>query len=745
MGRLTAITKQEYLKEHLIDGVLVVGDTPMKLGIKMSSYYIKPADIDLRTITDRRIQEGIAIAYISVQKNLNAGMQAKVMRDFISGLTEEIRGSYVLFMNTLKNVQDHCGTEFKIYRTWYRHILEAELVGITSDEAEETYYQHCHENRIIDTYGVTTVLHRKALLNENSRSKQNYFHDVSWLNDEISKGIATFVYETVKSKALTQEQVDVAVKSFVKLKDEVPEYAQKNLLTLVTWLIENHPNITFTERFTVFLKDYLSQEDVLMSTDLDGWKFEWFDNYMHGDRMYFNHSHIIKFGGIEDGKTKYLCKKYIYYLITATDRACNTISDIARIAVDFFSEMDVSIEEIDTNIALSYAEETFNDKYENNGDKKLSMGYVATIVSRLCDAFNYFVAHEFLEENPFFYVKQQFKQGTREIYKRKPLSSFVLSQIFKVLFEHDNFEEVLIFLLMFDTGLRVIDATRIRRADLVVNGRTERGSFKIENAELYYYNHKFVHESVVFVSTYIAMLLDAHRSRTSPKSKYLFTQKRYPDKPISSYVFRRHMQAFFEKKHIVNEDGTPFRFLPHELRHTVACRMYAYGVGIQAISQQLDHQSIEMTWHYLNTLDATVYEKNLKFLDANGHRIEFSDGLIGEFGGKYNVAQALDKLNGAILPNGICKRPAALGGCENYCCCINLGCPNFVTDKNSLPVHEQQYEAEKQIAYDPERSEPERQTALYNMQKLAVIIEQLKVPATNDNGGNSNEQRQRLS
>lgn len=718
--RLTSQAKDQYLATHLINDCILVGDMA-----KADTFYSrKPIDLDVSTVGDERIKKVLTLACRPLFSLKSAGQYFEAIRLFIATMPECTRNDYPKFVRELIHATAGDENRSKFYRTWYRNMLIAELLGIPGSEARNAYINHCVDHKILDVFGPVYLLNKKCELSDSILNRNMCFHDVSWLTDEMIVMIAEFIFDSVKNDAYPQAILNTIVRDFVKYREDCPVEAQGDLASFFNWLVEKHPRSHFTIGFSEYNKNFLAQENTLLK--MDTWRVEWFPNR---DKLKVETAcHMVHFGGIEDEKSRYYCKKYFLYLFSVTDKSERSISSELIYVLKFFREVNKAVDEIDTDTILNYASDLYAEKYDQTGSSGKAQVYVANVMRILSHTFDYFVAHEYIEMNHFHYVRAQYKaDATKPARPRKPISPYVLNQIFKVLYNCECYEEILIFLVMFDTGLRVSDAVSLRRSDLVVHGKTVNGAFRIEGAELHYYNHKFNHEAVVFMSSTVAMLLDAHRTRTSGNSFFMFPSKSFYDHHISSRTFREDMQEFFRQNNITNEDGTPFSFIPHELRHTCACRLYALGVPVAAISQQLDHQSVDMTIRYVDTLEAKTFSKNQSYVDSHGNNTTLKGGLLGNFGDISNISKALDKLNASILPNGYCRRPNALGACENYCACINMNCPHFFTDESSLRVHEQQYEANRKIADDPTRSLPERETARHDMETLEKIIRAIRM------------------
>ncbi|MDX8419023.1 site-specific integrase [Stecheria sp. CLA-KB-P133] len=583
-----------------------------------------------------------------------------------------------------------------------------------------SFSSHCAEYKMLDLLGACILLNRERDLDSARNNALRMFIDVSYMPENLIRLLAEYIYTMLETGKYSYLNLR---KGLVKLFSHgpIPDSAMKNAVSLTDWLNYAHQTSGIARTFTNYVTAGSPRPSNLM--DYDVWYSNWF---RHGDRRMkgFSRQHRFSFAGLTDSGNKELVKVYILHLLGDTELSYAHVYDQLLLIAMVLREMDRPALQISTIEANDYCTSKVLFRNAETGSSDKALRYVQGIAFAMYSFTHYVAIKKKLQvNNPWTYSRDAYRVRKQNI-KRRAVSSYVLRQIFKVLPDLPE-KYSLVFLVMFDTGLRICDACSLRRQDLIVHGKTaSTGEFIITGAQLNYYNHKFNHEAVVFVSKSLAILLDAWRSTLDSNSEYMFSGFNTRSTPIHTSAVRRALQKFFAEKGIVEADGTPFHFEPHGLRHTCAVRMFEAGVPIATISAQLDHQSIAMTIRYLDSIEVETKKKNLKYLNQRGEEMILDDENSLSDEDKTQIRKARNRLRRMLLPNGICGRPELLKECPHYCTCVSGRCQYFYTNADYLPVHEAQYKEElKLIAAS--QSEPERLTHQKNATELKRVIDMI--------------------
>jgi len=153
-------------------------------------------------------------------------------------------------------------------------------------------------------------------------------------------------------------------------------------------------------------------------------------------------------------------------------------------------------------------------------------------------------------------------------------------------FKEIDFRDKLIAQILFFSGIRVAELTKIRLSDLTKTGKSSVNLFihgkgrKERNVPLM---EKATNKNL---KKYIQLL-----TRTCPESEYLFPGQnagRMNEENIRRIV-RKHFRVALENKIIT----------PHSFRHSAAMNWLEKGMGVYKVSILLGHEDIETTIKYL--------------------------------------------------------------------------------------------------------------------------------------------------
>jgi integrase len=607
----------------------------------------------------------------------------------------------------------------------YKHWAQAPVVidlllKENSQEKKYLYVNHCVTYGIIDLSGLYALLYpedRKAC------SRNVWFRDISWLTEEAQEKLAAFFFDAEENHSLSKLTISRNAAQIEKLKDIAPSNC--NFETFLSVASREHSNSPFFYRLSneFYFEKIKSDPKAIFS--FDDWQMSWFGHNPRRKDKKESHA-SLNFTKIDREDTRLLAKKYAYYLLMISNFSYGTISSHINQISMFCSAFSCIVTEITQQQAIDYFAALYMNRVTAGSTSVDANNYVYSAIGAIHQFFVYLCVRDFATENPVAFSKKTWKRKEKEI-KKRAIPPYILMQIFRVLPDCPEENLRIIFLTIFDTGLRVSDAVSLRKKDLVIRGKMVGNHFQVTGGELHYYCHKLDQESTAVLSSSVAIMLDEYRtiSVKGQKNPYFFPHKNSEVRHISEDTFRRGMQDFFKTSEIVTEDGLPYHFDIHSLRHTVAVRMLTAGLPIESIQAQLGHRSVEMTFRYIDSLDDTLLKKNKRYVDCHGKTTTVANNLYANPTDFEAVTAAYKALRAKMLPNGMCKRPSSLKSCPHYCSCINGDCMFFSTNEEYLPIHEEQLRAEKELLKTA-TSEPEIELHKKTIDNLSKIISSLK-------------------
>ncbi len=147
---------------------------------------------------------------------------------------------------------------------------------------------------------------------------------------------------------------------------------------------------------------------------------------------------------------------------------------------------------------------------------------------------------------------------------------------------------------MIRCGLRVSDTLRLPQACVVTDA---------EGAPyLRYLNHKMKREALVPIDEEIHALIADHQTRIGTGPCLFPRPTKNPDGQfsISSSTYRLALYRWLERCNIQDAHGRPVHLTPHQWRHTLGTRLINRDVPQEVVRRILDHDSPQMTAHYVN-------------------------------------------------------------------------------------------------------------------------------------------------
>ena len=283
--------------------------------------------------------------------------------------------------------------------------------------------------------------------------------------------------------------------------------------------------------------------------------------------------------------------------------------------------------------------------------------------------------------------------------------------------------------ILIRTGLRLADTYRLAIDCLVIDQ---------QNAPyLRYVNHKMSREAILPIDEEVAAAIK-HQARSvlaaMPGARYLAPAptSQAGDRPWDSGSAAARIANWQADIGLCDEQGHPFRFTAHQLRHTYATRLINADVPQEVVRRLLDHESHEMTARYARLKDETVrrhWEQATK-INIRGETIspEQGSGLNDAAWMKENLGRVT-----MALPNGYCGLPLQQS-CPHANACLT--CPVFVTTPDFLTEHLTQLRSTKRLIAEAETAGQKRMVEM-NVKvasSLENIINAIQTSATNDEG-----------
>lgn len=261
------------------------------------------------------------------------------------------------------------------------------------------------------------------------------------------------------------------------------------------------------------------------------------------------------------------------------------------------------------------------------------------------------------------------------------LPEFVMAQIedAKALEQLEQPHRLMMQILI-RTGLRLSDTYRLE-IDCLLNDN--------QNAPyLRYFNHKMSREATLPIDDELAAAI-AQQTLTvralRPEARYLAPapNSRTGDRPWNPGTAAGLIQVWQTTIGLHDEQGHPFRFTAHQLRHTYATRLINADVPQEVVRRLLDHESHEMTARYARLKDETVRRHWEQARKINIHGETLSPGHDDAINDAAWMKETLGRVTMA-LPNGYCGLPLQQA-CPHANACLT--CPVFITTPDFLSEH----------------------------------------------------------
>lgn len=373
------------------------------------------------------------------------------------------------------------------------------------------------------------------------------------------------------------------------------------------------------------------------------------------ERMGPKNIHTLNFNKIKDPFNRKMAETWVTALIMESNLALNTIATKLK-------HITYALNHYDKNCGLWTDDDVricFNDI--------LSMP-IADItkqnrISAITSFFTYLAENKLILLSSAWLLSTEINLKITPNYKKTAPSEYVVSQLFNAL-EYADDLVLISFLILYTTGMRISELQSLKKDCLDIR----------DNATfIKYYQFKMKKEVSNVIPPNLVTMIQNYISSHPKKTEYLF-ENNFGQK-IGIQVFRRRIDDFFKKQGVKNEDGTPYHFRAHSLRHLMAVRMHRYKIPYRYIQEQLHHDAPNMTLFYIEYMDNERIKKMTNWINTKGQSITPENLSL-------NIHKA--QIETAILPNGLCTRPATLPTCQHCNTC--LSCSYFTTSKEWLPT-----------------------------------------------------------
>lgn len=363
----------------------------------------------------------------------------------------------------------------------------------------------------------------------------------------------------------------------------------------------------------------------------------------------------MNFWKIENEENRELVKVWFKHMIGGTELAYSTIYERFALCNSFLdyikdkSLLDVTHEDIE-NYRVNLSSDRSNhflrdltDLYQYLQTKKLFAGKIPII-------------EQDYVHTPIKYIKNS-------------VSNYTIMEMFKHIHTLPA-DYLLMYLIDLFTGIRISDICQLKTDCLYSN---EHG---------YFLSHECQKMQDAGAIPIAKELYDMVQERinycTGNGYQYLFPSSKDKNLPYNAGTYRRNMQKIVSGWGIKNADGTPYHFLTHAYRHTIATTLANMGMPSVLIQIGiLHHTEINMSRHYIE--DDT--ENQLRLINEKG----------------INTPGTGAPTENSALPNGFCCMPLQVA-CKKANACLH--CEYFRTSLKFLDVHENHLEKlDEQIEY----------------------------------------------
>lgn len=161
--------------------------------------------------------------------------------------------------------------------------------------------------------------------------------------------------------------------------------------------------------------------------------------------------------------------------------------------------------------------------------------------------------------------------------------------------------------------------------------------------------------------------------------------------PYSRPAFSKSVQKMINKVGIRDADGELFHFRAHGLRHTRAMEYAEQGMPIGVIKRLLGHCSLQMTLHYAQVTEDTLFQKWKATEKLDLFRPGTAcPGTVNGNDSCIHYDRVRQNLDAVRVPFGVCFKPSKAGCRRQTEQCME--CPSFCSTKDNLDEYDREIE-----------------------------------------------------
>lgn len=303
--------------------------------------------------------------------------------------------------------------------------------------------------------------------------------------------------------------------------------------------------------------------------------------------------------------------------------------------------------------------------------KNLKDDTINSYLRPICEFLIWALSHEKIK-NLYIYNSDLIKRNY--VKKNNDLSIYSLQQLFMYIDDIREDVKIMIYIMM-QTGMRVSEVSHLSYNCIY--------SFN-KNYFITYYSLKGKKENTNYISEKLYNIIIAYRTKENKSnSAYLFVSQF--GKPISGDIINQEINRIIATYKLKDENGNKLKITNHCFRHTVAELLRENGASAYSIKEVLHHDSIEMTYKYVNSSDNKVMIRYNNLDDKVKAKTEISEVFIPE---EYSEKDLNNKMI-EILLYGSCVRHIKMGKCKSSPNGCYL-CKYFKYDSNYIKQYERQ-------------------------------------------------------
>src|SRR5574337_321501 len=229
---------------------------------------------------------------------------------------------------------------------------------------------------------------------------------------------------------------------------------------------------------------------------------------------------------------------------------------------------------------------------QQNGMQASTINITTNRLKRLID---YLIEEEYLETSPFQNIKQ-LKTQKKKIY---PLDDSEIKQLLqqarKHKYKHIAQRNVVLFMMILETGLRISEVSNLRNDDILDN-------------QIVVKSGKGNKDRAVAITPLLKKemikydRIKKNRYKNDNYEYYFISYQKGKLSEKSIWTIMHTMQSKIELRDVV-------RFSGHTLRHTYAHMAIRNGMDIYTLSLNMGHSQVSMTQKYLQTLKSDDFVK----------------------------------------------------------------------------------------------------------------------------------------